>query len=243
MEAGQTQIASAIADSLSELGCAAVADDHTVTLATWSTVCIDVVHSSAERHPDGSVVLHTNVHFFLNRSRSDSLVRTCSTGLGASIDAASLDAALMWTKTEAPPLLSVLFQEPRFDAEWFPDGDPGGIPGWDVFSSPYVFRGLPVDTAALTSVVQDFPPLDTVRRTLAARLSPDSLFHSVTMFLAEVAGSRDSDCRVDGEADSELSTALLSTRWPPRSLAWAMVRQSMFLMRPAKPGVSTRDDP
>src|SRR3954451_19578124 len=112
MEAGQTQIASAIADSLSELGCAAVADDHTVTLATWSTVCIDVVHSSAERHPDGSVVLHTNVHFFLNRSRSDSLVRTCSTGLGASIDAASLDAALMWTKTEAPPLLSVLFQEP-----------------------------------------------------------------------------------------------------------------------------------
>jgi hypothetical protein len=90
---------------------------------------------------DGNWIIGLWIRFAINPNREDSIIYDCSTGIGKSKNEALETAIYNWYVLTAPAIFSLMIGKVFGEAEWIPEGDPYGIKGWDMFSSPHGFKG------------------------------------------------------------------------------------------------------
>ena len=221
----------ALAQGLTELGLDSYREDGAVRFRQWPTVAV-TVGATAVTDKQDTLLLHADLAFAYNAAKPDSLMRTCVTGVGSDRDEAAMDAASVWVRSWAPPLISVLNSAPVLGAEWFPASAPDTVPGWDAFSSPYVLRGLHHDAEALTRILETMPLLGLVREELPRYLDASSLLHSVSLFVGAVGTTTYAEVQIDGAIVADLAARLtVLPRW--EDAQWGTARQCLVLINAA----------
>jgi hypothetical protein len=202
-----------------------------VRLEEWPTVAIAVNHGEDVTDPDiGSSVrvFHLHLTLGLNHERPDSAIPSCATGMGRSIEDAVANAAKQWCQTTVPPVLSVLAQRPVYDAEWFAPDDPYGLPGWELFSSPYLVRG-DAQTRTLVAYLEEHPLIPSVSGVLLTEMDPSALFTTVALYRGQVGDQTYADCFINGRLNERVTRALLDLPWPDIA-GFHSVRLFLFCM-------------
>jgi Family of unknown function (DUF6348) len=224
-------VLNAIQDQLSELGIPSSIVGSQVRLDEWPTVAISLDHSEDVTDPDiGSSVrvFHLHLTLALNHERPDSAILSCATGMGRNIEEAVANAAKQWCQTTVPPVLSVLAQRPVYDAEWFAPDDPYGLPGWELFSSPYLVRG-DAQTRTLVAYLEEQPLIPSVSSVLLAEMKPSTLFTTVALYRGQVGDKTYADSFIDGHLNERVTQALLDLPWPDIA-GFHSVRLFLFCM-------------
>ncbi|MEO0756733.1 MAG: DUF6348 family protein [Cyanobacteria bacterium J06648_16] len=198
----------------------------------WPTLCIKVLHVSPIDETQNSTVLQFQIQTQLNVEHSDSFLMSHCTGIGSDLSQAIQDGVNSWMRSEAPLIFSLLRSHPVQQTEWFSNGDPLGIPGWDLFSSPYIIRGIPTSADILRSFIQNHPLLTPIRQDLPQFLDRQRMLHLVSIYHGVSGGKHFADCRINGEVVSPLNQILLLSDWPLGIIEWASVRQSLLLLSP-----------
>lgn len=202
-----------------------------VRLDDWPTVAISLDHSEDVTDPEiGSSVrvFHLHLTLALNHERPDSVIPSCATGMGRSIEDAVANAAKQWCQTTVPPVLSVLAQRPIYDAEWFAPDDLYGLPGWELFSSPYLVRGE-AQTRTLIAYLEEHPLIPSVSGVLLAEMNPSALFTTVALYRGQVGDQTYADGFIDGRLNERVTQALLDLPWPDIA-GFHSVRLFLFCM-------------
>jgi hypothetical protein len=173
-------------------------------------------------------VFHLHLTLALNHEHPDSTIPTCATGVGRSAEDAIANAARQWCQTTVPPVLSVLAQRPVHDAEWFALDDPYGLPGWELFSSPYLVRG-DAQARRLVAHLDEHPLLPSLSDTLLAEMDASALFTTVALYRGQVGEEVYADCFIDGRLNARATQALLGLPWPEVA-GFHSVRLFLFCM-------------
>ena len=208
--------------------------DNQVVFERWPTLRIKLVKVKLVSEIQQSKALQADIQTQLNVDHPDSYLMSCCTGIGNDLTQAIQNGMDAWMHVEAPLVLSLLSSQPTKGAEWFPNGDPSGVQGWDVFSSPYMLRGMSTGADILQSFLQEHPLLDAIRQDLTQVLDRHRILHTISLYRGVSGGQHFADCRINGQEANPLHERLLTCHWPSEGIAWASVRQSLLLMQPSQ---------
>ncbi|KAB8144840.1 hypothetical protein F8S13_03105 [Chloroflexia bacterium SDU3-3] len=200
-----------------------------VRFARWPTVGVFVTHAEHEEnsYPSGEQIslVHLDLAVALNVEREDSLIVSCATGIGAGLGDAVANAADQWCACVIPPIFSLLHQQAMYGTLWLPDG----LPGWDLFVSPYVMRGQDVQ-ADLGPFLEQQPLVVSLGHALLAELPPERMFNTVMLYRGQNGNNVFVDCYINGEKSEPAELALLGLPWPDIE-RFHSVRLFVFCMR------------
>lgn len=199
-----------------------------VRFERWPTVGIFATHVEHEEndYPSGEriALAHLDLAVALNVEREDSLIASCATGIGTSLADAIANAVDQWCACVIPPIFSLLHQQAMYGTLWLPDG----LPGWDLFVSPYVMRGQGVDVD-LGPFLERNPLVEALGDVLLAELPPGRLFNTVMLYRGQNGNNVFVDCYMNGEKSEAAELALLGLPWPDIE-RFHSVRMFLFCM-------------
>ena len=201
-----------------------------IHLQDWPTTLVLVGHAEQM-----GALIHADIWIFLNEQRADSAIYSCAVGVGQGKDHALKDAVQHRMQGVAPPILSLLYREPKFGAEFCPSGSADGFDGWDSFSGPYVLRGEKELVAETVAILARRRLIDSVRGMISTRLNSTALVQSVSLYVAYAAGKRYSEVRIGGLEDRNISAVLKGIPLMQVQRDFISIRQFFLCMQAVPP--------
>ncbi|MFI6320177.1 DUF6348 family protein [Nonomuraea sp. NPDC050556] len=136
----------------------------------------------------------------------------CTTGAGATDEAAIKQAVEMWAMTAGAAFMELVHQDGEQGTHLSQD-DPDGLPGHHVVHGPvgaFTFSG---DIGPITTWYIDNPVLPKIRDTLAGAFD-DPRINGMKILFGGDLESEMAEVRINGEVHEEASAALLRLDWP-----------------------------
>jgi hypothetical protein len=175
---------------------------------------------------------HIVIEFALNPERPESVITDCATGWAATEQEAIDQAVGAWVTITAPPIFSLLNSKAVMDAEWFPSGDQLGIQGWDVFSSPYGFRGDESEQQRLREYLDGKSLMRELTAEINAAATREHLNY-VRIYRGFSGDNYHVECVVNGVRDDAASTKLEQMAWPqPEPHRVVSLGEFLILIKP-----------
>ena len=175
---------------------------------------------------------HVDIQFALNPSKPEAIIKDCATGWAATKQEAIDQAVDAWMTITAPPIFSLLKCKAVMDAEWFPSGDPLGISGWDVFSSPYGFRGDQDEQQRLREFLDDKSLMHELTAEINAAATRQNLNY-VRIYRGFDGAKYHVECVVNGVRDGAASKKLEELEWPqPEPHRFVSLSEFFILIKP-----------
>jgi len=210
--AAEELLAEKLASLLSGMGIRASVQG-TVIKPGQGTPAITVQGVELSRPRPPVSIAHADICFSLNPERPETQIEDCATGWAETEEGAIESAAQAWTKTTAPPIFSLLQCSPAHGADWFPQSDTAGLPGWHVFAGPYGFRGDPEEQQRLEDHLQRHSLLPLLSERILGGFRRPYLNY-VKLYRGYSGSEWFSDGFINGVRDQALSDRLLRLRWP-----------------------------
>ncbi len=209
---GEELLAKRLAFFLSDLGIPATSRGNVVMPGKGTPViAVNHVEFSQPRPPDW--IAHADICFALNPERQETYIDDCATGWAETREQAFEIAAHAWAHVTAPPVFSLLHCRAVHGADWFPRGDPAGLPGWNVFAGPYGFRGDPEEWRRLEAHLREHPLLPALGRPiLRSALRP--YLNYVKLYRGYSGSEWFCDGFINGVRDQALTDELRELPWP-----------------------------
>jgi hypothetical protein len=209
---GEELVAERLASLLSGMGVRATAQGNVVKPGK-GTPAIIVSHVEFSRPRPVFWLAHADICFSLNPERSETQINDCATGWGESQEQAAGLAADAWVQVTAPPVFSLLHCSLVHGAEWFPNGDTFGLPGWNVFAGPFGLRGDPEEHQRLEDHLRQHPVLPALAQPILSGFQRIYLNY-VKLYRGYSGSEWFADGFVNGVRDQALTDRLLELPWP-----------------------------
>jgi hypothetical protein len=205
-------LAERLAAILSRIGIRASAQGPTVKPGQGTPVIIVLRVDFSQPRPS-LWIAHAHIRFSLNPERPETDLNDCATGWAETQEQAIGIAADAWTQVTAPPAFSLLQCRPVHGADWFPVGDPAGLPGWNVFAGPYGFRGDPQGRQSMEAHLRQRPLLPALSGPIVSGFGRPYLNY-LKLYRGYSGSEWFCDGFINGVRDHALSHELLRLQWP-----------------------------
>ena len=188
----------------------------------------------AELH--GLAPAHLDVGFILDRERTDPrVIWDCTTGIGATEDAALKRAVETWITCTAPVFLELPHGDGRF-ADHYRANDPHGFSGWHAIHGPFLGWGIGDGKDALQRWALQHPLLPPLRSSIAPSLDL-TVPNGVKFFFGSSPRGVAAEVRINGSVETRPSSVLAELSWP-RPSAEAYLRAFVLLVHEEPSGAA-----
>lgn len=225
-----------VSESLQSIGISSQAVKSTIYLSYEGRVIekgprISVFEVSVDDSDPDSVIVQAEISFTLNPEDEDSYILDYTAGWGETAEEAIRMATDAWCAVTAPPVLFLIFssinRETRLPVDWFSNGDPEGIPGWDVCTSGYGFKGDAKEQKRVHNFLSSNVSLMKMLSSSIRREVKDNQFSYVKLYFGFNGEDKFAEGRVNGFINEGLSEELKQLPWPECK---EFVSVSQFLM-------------
>jgi hypothetical protein len=157
-----------ISEKLSTIGERVYVSDQGVRFAEWPTIRLfrRLLGVQQARGVAINWIAQLEMIFQYNAAMPETAVLSRAVGLGPTPDDAFSNAVQNWTSGIAPPLISYIYGFLKYGADYAPDGDVLGIPGWDCICGPYVLHGAEAVRVAAEQSLLQLPLISQCRTSL-----------------------------------------------------------------------------
>jgi hypothetical protein len=225
-----------LAESLPRLGEPALVREDGVWLTNWPSIRISAGHLLVSRSPpeQEAWTAWLDLTLMYNTWRPETAAATHVIGLGGDGMSALANAVEQWIAGVAPALISHIYGELTFGADYWPDGDPRGIAGWNCICGPYILRGgdslLKGEAGRL---LQEHPLHDPTRSLLGDQLDLNARMHTVSLYRATMEDTVHADVLIDNQQNPEAGELLRRAAWlgQPKATGFLSVRHFLLCLK------------
>jgi hypothetical protein len=228
--------ASMVSESLESIGITSHAVGSTVYLLYEGRVIengprINVFDVLVDNSDPDVFIAQAEISFTLNPQDEDSYIIDSTTGWAETAEDAIRLATDSWCAVTAPPILFLIFsslnRKAPLPVDWFSNGDPEGISGWDVCASGYGFKGNEREQRRVHQFLSSNVSLmKMLSSSILSEVKNDN-FTYVKLYRGFDGEEHFAEGRVNGFINERLSDKLKQLPWPDCK---DFVSVSQFLM-------------